>query len=97
VAGRVVRGIELFYVMPRGSAAMGFYEKPNEWIPIRSVRMAADVPANERVNLEALRTDSATFKALVESRANRREEWFAEPIGRIGVCNMPLPVRTKAS
>jgi peptidylprolyl isomerase len=57
--------------------------------------MAADVPVGERVNLEALRTDSATFRTLVESRANRREEWFAEPIGRIGVCNVPLPVRAK--
>jgi peptidylprolyl isomerase len=97
VAGRVVRGIELFSVMPRGGGAMGFYEKPGEWIPIRSVRMAADVPAGERLALEALRTDSATFKALVESRANRREEWFAEPIGRIGVCNVPMPVRNKGS
>ena len=95
VAGRVVRGIEVFSVMPRGGGAMGFYEKPSEWIPIRSARMAADVPASERESLQALRTDSATFRALVESRANRREEWFAEPIGRIGVCNVPLPVRAR--
>ena len=97
VAGRVVRGIELFSVMPRGGGAMGFYEKPSEWIPIRSVRMASDVPAAERESLQALRTDSATFRTLVESRANRREEWFAEPIGRIGVCNVPLPVRARPS
>ena len=69
LAGRVVRGIELFSVMPRGSGDMGFYEKPSEWIPIRSVRMTADLPAGERVNLEALRTDSATFKAHGWNRA----------------------------
>lgn len=94
--GRVVQGIELFSVMPRGKAAMGFYEKPSEWIPIRAIRLAADVPVAERTSLEALRTESETFKAWVESRANRREEWFKEPVGRVGVCNVPLPVRARA-
>jgi cyclophilin family peptidyl-prolyl cis-trans isomerase len=93
LVGRVVQGIELFSAMPRGKATMGFYEKPSEWIAIRAIRVAADVPAAERTNLEALRTESATFKAWVASRANRREEWFKEPVGRVGVCNVPLPVR----
>ena len=97
VVGRVVQGIELFSVMPRGTGTMGFYEKPSEYIPIRTARIGADVPAAERQGLEALRTESATFKTLIENRANRREEWFAEPIGKIGVCNMPLPVRVKGS
>ena len=96
LVGRVVRGIELFSVMPRGTGNMGFYEKSSEWIPIRSARLAADVSAAERVSLQALRTESSTFKAYVESRANRREEWFKEPVGRVGVCNLTLPVREKA-
>ena len=95
VVGRVVQGIEIFSVMPRGPAPMGFYEKSERFIPIRSVRLAADVPEGERVKLETLRTDSATFKAYVASRATRREEWFKDPIGRIGVCNVTLPVRVK--
>jgi len=95
--GRVVRGIELFSVIPRGTGAMGFYEKPEQWVPIRTARVAADLPATERLDLEALRTDSATFKRLVESRANRREPWFKEPAGAIGVCNVPLPVRVRGS
>ena len=95
LVGRVIRGIELLSVIPRGTGPMGFYEKPSDYVPIRSVRLAADVPVNERLNLEALRTDSATFKTVVETRANRREEWFKDPVGRIGVCNVPLPVRVK--
>jgi peptidylprolyl isomerase len=95
LVGRVVKGIEIFSVIPRGPGAMGFYDKPADRVPIRTARIAADVPAGEREKLQALRTDSATFKALVQSRASRREEWFKEPVGRIGVCNMPLPVRTK--
>jgi peptidylprolyl isomerase len=96
LVGRVVQGIELFSAMPRGKAAMGFYEKPTQWIAIRAIRVAADVPAAERTPLEALRTESATFKAWADSRANRREAWFKEPVGRVGVCNVPLPVRAKS-
>ena len=97
VVGRVVQGIELLSVIPRGTGAMGFYEKPSQYIPIRSIRIAADLPAAERLDLEALRTESATFKKLVESRANRREAWFKEPVGAIGICNVPLPVRVKGT
>lgn len=95
LVGRVLQGIEKLSVMPRGTGPMGFYEKPAEWTPIRSVRVAADVPAGERLVLEALRTDSKTFRTVVETRANRKEAWFHEPVGRIGVCNVPLPVREK--
>lgn len=95
LVGRVLQGIEKLSVMPRGTGPMGFYEKPAEWTPIRSVRVAADVPPGERLALEALRTDSRTFRTVVETRANRKEAWFHEPVGRIGVCNVPLPVREK--
>jgi len=95
VVGRVVQGIEKLSVIPRGPGPMGFYEKPSEWTPIRSAKLAADVAPAQRLNLEALKTESATFKTVVETRATRKEEWFHEPVGRIGVCNVPLPVRLK--
>jgi peptidylprolyl isomerase len=93
VVGRVVQGIELLSTLPRGSGPLGFYDKPPQFVPIRSVRMAADVPASERVDLEALRTDTPTFSAWVESRRNRREGWFVQPAGYVSLCNVPLPVR----
>jgi peptidylprolyl isomerase len=91
--GRVVRGMELLSVMPRGSGTLGFYEHAGERTPIRSLRLAADVPESERTPLEVLRTDTATFAAYVEARRNRHEEWFKVPAGRIDVCNIPVPVR----
>jgi peptidylprolyl isomerase len=97
LVGRVVQGMELLSVLPRGSGALGFYETPQERTPIRSVRLAADVPAAQRVNLEALRTESATFRRLIENRRTRRDGWFIEPTGRINVCNVPLPVRVQGS
>jgi peptidylprolyl isomerase len=93
VLGRVVQGMERLSTLPRGTGPLGFYETAAERIPIRAMRVAADVAESERTPLERLRTDTATFAAFVESRRNRRESWFAEPAGRIGLCNVPLPVR----
>lgn len=92
--GRVVQGMELLSSLPRGTGPLGFYEKPEQRVPIRSIRVAADLPVAQRTPLEILRTDTATFAAYVESRRNRREQWFKVPAGRIDVCNIPIPVRT---
>jgi peptidylprolyl isomerase len=91
--GRVVKGMELLSSLPRGTAELGFYEKPEQRVPIRSVRVAADVPETERTRLSILRTNTQTFMDLVESRRNRRDSWFKVPAGRIEVCNVPIPVR----
>jgi len=93
LVGRVVKGIELLTTMPRGTAAMGFYEKPEQRIAIRSIKVVADVPAAQRTALEVMRTDTATFVELIESRRNRPDQWFINPAGHIDLCNVPLPVR----
>jgi peptidylprolyl isomerase len=93
VVGRVVQGMELLSALPRGPAPMGFYQDPTVRTPIRSLRLAADLPPAERAALELLRTDSATFTALVESRRSRRDPWYLVPAGRIDLCSVPLPVR----
>jgi peptidylprolyl isomerase len=95
LVGRVVKGVELLSALPRGSAEMGFYTKTDKPLPIKSIRVAADVPAAERSNLEVMRTDTPTFAALVESRRNRPEDFFKVPAGRIDLCNVPIPVRER--
>lgn len=97
VVGRVVHGMELLSTLPRGSGPLGFYEKARQRVPIKSVRMAADVPESQRSELEVLRTDTATFAAFVDARRHRREGWFRDSVGRIELCNVPLPVRTRAA
>ena len=93
LVGRVVKGIELFSILPRGTGNLGFYEKPEQRVPLRSVRVAADVPEGERTSLEIFRTDTAAFAELVESRRTRTDEWFKYKVGRVEVCNVPIPVR----
>jgi peptidylprolyl isomerase len=92
--GRVVQGMELLSALPRGTGALGFYEKPEQRVPIKAVRLAADVPEAERSNVEVMRTDTPRFQELIESRRNRREEWFGLPAGHIEICNVPIPVRS---
>ncbi|HEV7610308.1 MAG TPA: peptidylprolyl isomerase [Steroidobacteraceae bacterium] len=93
LVGRVLKGMELLSGLPRGGAEMGFYTKTEAPIPIKSIRVAADVPKQERSNLEVIRTDSAAFAALIESRRNRPEDFFKVPAGHIELCNVPIPVR----
>ncbi|MBK7506576.1 MAG: peptidylprolyl isomerase [Bacteroidetes bacterium] len=96
VVGRVVQGMELLSALPRGPAPMGFYLDPARRTPLRSVRLAADLPPAERSALEVLDSGSATFAALVEARRNRRDPWYLTPAGRIDLCSVPLPVRPAA-
>ena len=95
VAGRVVQGMEKLSILPRGTGPLGFYEQPSQYVPIRSARLAADLPPAERLPLEVMRTDTPTFAALVESRRNRSDDWYRVPAGHIDLCNVPIPVRPR--
>ncbi|MDB6111521.1 MAG: peptidylprolyl isomerase [Pedosphaera sp.] len=95
--GRVVQGMELLSGLPRGTGAMGFYEQAEQRVPIKAIRVAVDVPTAERSELEILRTDTPTFRDLIEARRNRREDWYQFPAGKIEIGNVPLPVRPKNS
>jgi len=93
LVGRVLNGVELLSSLPRGSGEMGFYVPPEPVVPIVSMHVASDLPEAERTPLEVLRTDSPTFKAVLDQRRNRREGWFKYNPGHIELCNIPLPVR----
>jgi cyclophilin family peptidyl-prolyl cis-trans isomerase len=93
VVGRVVAGMPLLSTLPRGTAALGFYDKPEQNVAILSVRMAADVPEAERSKLEVMRTDSAAFQAVVDAQRHRGGPWNKFDAGYVELCNVPIPVR----
>lgn len=97
LVGRVVQGMELLSATPRGPEPMGIYADPAQRTPIRALRLASELPEPERTPLQLLRTDSATFAAVVESRRNRRDGWYLRPAGHIDLCNVPLPARAPPS
>jgi peptidylprolyl isomerase len=93
--GRVLQGMEYLSALPRGNGPGGFYEKAEQYVPIKSIALASSLPEAERVNLEVFRTDTQTFDALVESRRNRNDDFYHYPVGYIDLCNIPIPVRVK--
>ncbi|MES2104011.1 MAG: peptidylprolyl isomerase [Pseudomonadota bacterium] len=95
LVGRVMQGMELLSSLPRGTGALGFYEKPEQQVPIKSIRVAADLPASERTRLEVIRTDTPTFKAVVEAQRNRGGDWYKYAAGYIELCNVPVVVRAQ--
>ena len=96
IVGRIVAGIVVLSVSARGPAPMGFYDKPEMRTQITTVKLGSDLAADTRPALEALRTDSASFIALIEARRNRKDEWYKRPAGYIDLCSVPLPVRAQA-
>jgi peptidylprolyl isomerase len=96
LVGRVVKGMEWVSTLPRGSGPLGFYERVEQHVPIASVRLAADVAPAERENIEVMRTDTASFRALVETRRNRRDDWYLVPAGYVDICNVPIVARPRS-
>jgi len=91
--GRVVQGMEIMSAFPRGTGDAGFYKTPAEYRRYADIKVAADVPVGQRTNLEVLRTDSASFATLVNSRRWRKDDFYTKPVGRNGLCNITVPVR----
>jgi len=91
--GRVVVGMEHLSTLVRGKGPLGFYTDPARRTQILAVRMASEIPEAQRANIEVMRTDTATWDAYVESRRNRRDEWYVHPAGHVDVCNLSVPVR----
>lgn len=92
VVGRVLKGMELLSGLPRGTAAMGFYDKPEQRVAIQTVRLLADLPAEERPALQVLKTESGTWSALLDARRNR-SGWYVHSPNRVDLCSAGVPTR----
>jgi cyclophilin family peptidyl-prolyl cis-trans isomerase len=91
LVGRVIEGIEHLSSLPRGTGALGFYEKPEERVAITAIRMGPDV--KDLPAFQYLSTESESFAKYADARANRRDPFFIRPAGGADICNIPVPVR----
>lgn len=91
--GRVIDGMELLSGIPRGPEPMGFYEDAGRRVPIKSIKLASDVPEARRSSIQLLRTDSEAFRDATEARRNRVDDFYSIPAGHIDLCGVPLPAR----
>jgi cyclophilin family peptidyl-prolyl cis-trans isomerase len=96
LVGRVIQGMEHLSSLPRGTGALGFYEKDEERVPITSVYLMSDLaPDKSQPEYEYLSTESESFAKYADARANRRDPFFNVPAGGADICNIPVPVRRK--
>jgi len=91
LVGRVISGIEYLSSLPRGTGALGFYEKPEDRTAITSIRLGNEVAGLPRY--QYLSTESVTFAKYADARANRRDAFFIQPAGGADICNIPVPIR----
>lgn len=91
--GRVIHGAELLSSLPRGTDVLGFYATPEETTPIQNIRIGSELPKDRQLSIEIMRTDTTTFQRYVRSRTFRKSEWFIDEVGKIGVCNVGVPMR----
>ncbi|MEP3050833.1 MAG: peptidylprolyl isomerase [Erythrobacter sp.] len=95
LVGRIISGMEHLSSLPRGSGTLGFYtaEEADKRTLILSVRVASDLPTEDRPQFEYLSTESEIFTRYAEARANRRDPFFIVPAGGADICNIPVPIR----
>lgn len=93
LVGRVVDGMPVLGALPRGTAALGFYADPKQWVPIRTVQVAADMPPASRPKVETMQATSPAFAKYLDARADRRDPFFIRPASGVDLCNAPVPTR----
>ncbi|WP_431469071.1 peptidylprolyl isomerase [Sphingosinithalassobacter sp. LHW66-3] len=86
--GRVIEGMEHLSSLPRGTGEMGVYRTEGERTPILSVRLASQLPADERPRFAYRTTDNPRFAAWVRSRESRTPPFFTVPAGGADICNL---------
>lgn len=93
VIGRVVEGMDLLSVLPRGQGPMGFYANRKDRPPILDIRIAADLPPAQRPHIEILRTRSRTFQRMLEATRDRHDAFYRTRPGKVDICAVSAPVR----
>ncbi|GEB70758.1 cyclophilin [Pseudoalteromonas carrageenovora] len=86
VFGRVLEGMEHFNRLQR---------TPTDGVafnPITNLQVLADVK-NDKSVFKVMKTDSVSFKQLIDARKNRTEPWFVQSYNYVDVCAMPIPTK----
>lgn len=97
VFGRVVYGMDVVQRLQRGSSSSGgVIDDANERSAIRSVRIEADIPEDDRLSVEVIDTNNDEFQSILDARRNRDAEFFLNrPPPVLDICQIPNQGRLK--
>lgn len=94
VFGKVVAGMEHLQYLKRSSDINGPTDLTDQ-NQIISIKVGSDLKEEEITPIEIMDTASQSFIELIQSRKNRKGEWFIEAKNYIDVCSVPVPTRLK--
>ncbi len=94
VVGRVLTGMPVVRTLAPGPREeSGVIQDAADYHPLRGMAFAADVPAEDRVAIEVMRTDGPAFQELLESRRRPSPDFFKYSPGFVDICGVKAPVR----
>ncbi|WP_294333674.1 peptidylprolyl isomerase [uncultured Sphingomonas sp.] len=92
VVGRIVEGMQYLSALPRSGAAMGVYATAAERTGILWVKLASQLPADERPHFQYRAADNARYAAMIALRENPAPPTVATGLN---VCDLPAAVRRR--
>ncbi|HKJ17611.1 MAG TPA: peptidylprolyl isomerase [Xanthomonadales bacterium] len=95
IFGRVIDGMNVVQQIERGPGNNnGIFRDETKITRIRSMRMASDIPEEDRISAYVVDTNSLGFLESLESRRERKQPFFHhEPPQVLDVCQVPLGSR----
>jgi len=95
IFGRVVYGMDVVQQIKRGTAlGNGIIQDETAITRIRKMRLASDIPEEERLKVFVMDTSSKEFKKLLKGRLNRKQKFFHnKPPKVLDVCQVPVAGR----
>ena len=95
IFGRVIAGMDVVQKIERGPVnESGIFQNEEKSTRIRSVRLASDIPKQERLSAFVMDTNSKGFRNLLEDRRNRKQKFFhTKPPKVLDVCQIPMSGR----
>lgn len=92
VVGRVIEGMQYLSALPRSDAPMGVYADARERTPIASVRLASQLPPDERPHFQYRAADNPRYAAMIQLREHPAAPTVATGLA---VCDLPAAVRRR--
>ncbi|ASK88969.1 peptidylprolyl isomerase [Sphingorhabdus sp. SMR4y] len=82
MVGRVIEGLEHLQNLPLGTDPGGFYADKSDYIRIKSIRLASELPLAEQPSYEYLASYSPALLQYIEAHG-----------GYGNICTVPVPIR----
>lgn len=92
VVGRIIEGMQYLSALPRSDAAMGVYATAAERSGILWVKLASQLPADERPHFQYRAADNSRYAAMIALRENPAPPTVATGLN---VCDLPAAVRRR--